>query len=452
MLVIISDLHLTDGSSGTTISNRAFKIFRERLREMAYEASWREDGSFRPVKSIDIILLGDILDVIRSDKWLNDSIRPWNDPNSPQFLAKIREINDAILENNKTSLSVLKTLGSGDLKNRITLPPEENGRPAKVGHEPESENRITVEINIHYMIGNHDWFYHIDDSQYNTIRKSVVETMGLANNPEKPFAHDPGESRMIMKILDDHNVFARHGDIYDPFNYEEDRNASSLGDAIVVELLNRFPKEVVKQLGDELPKECLDGIKEIDNVRPLLLIPVWIDALLDKTCSGHPDLAKQVKEIWNNLADDFLKLPFVTKRDKWWNPLDVVDKLQLGLKFSSKFSFDAIADVIKWFMKSNKNGGGSYSKFALKEQAFSNKKGFIVYGHTHHTEVVPLDTYDHKNQIHLNSGTWRAVFEMTKAESSIPRFVGYRIMTYLSFFKDDERGGRKFEVWSGSLG
>jgi len=35
MLVIVSDLHLTDGSSGTTIDPDAFSIFRERLKGLA---------------------------------------------------------------------------------------------------------------------------------------------------------------------------------------------------------------------------------------------------------------------------------------------------------------------------------------------------------------------------------------------------------------------------------
>jgi len=36
MLVIISDLHLTDGTSGETIRAGAFRAFRESLRELAW--------------------------------------------------------------------------------------------------------------------------------------------------------------------------------------------------------------------------------------------------------------------------------------------------------------------------------------------------------------------------------------------------------------------------------
>jgi hypothetical protein len=64
MLVIISDLHLTDGTSGETIRPGAFRALRENLRELAYDASWRSDKKYVPVDGIDLVLLGDILDII----------------------------------------------------------------------------------------------------------------------------------------------------------------------------------------------------------------------------------------------------------------------------------------------------------------------------------------------------------------------------------------------------
>jgi UDP-2,3-diacylglucosamine pyrophosphatase LpxH len=100
-----------------------------------------------------------------------------------------------------------------------------------------------------------------------------------------------------------------------------------------------------------------------------------------------------------------------------------------------------------------KNGSvETYYQHTSEEQAVKDKKAFIVYGHTHHSEVVSLDNVNSKDQIYINSGTWRAVYEMAKADYKLPRFVNYKVMTYLAFFKDDERGGRKFESWSGSLG
>ena len=100
MLVIISDLHLWDGTIGVPISNRTFSLFASRLRELAFQASWRSDGQYRPITSLDILLLGDILDPLQSTRWYNESsgyVRPWSDNRSPAFLARLTEITHAIL-------------------------------------------------------------------------------------------------------------------------------------------------------------------------------------------------------------------------------------------------------------------------------------------------------------------------------------------------------------------
>ena len=54
MFVIISDLHLTDGTSGETIREGAFRAFRERLRDLAYDASWRANGKgkYQPIDEL----------------------------------------------------------------------------------------------------------------------------------------------------------------------------------------------------------------------------------------------------------------------------------------------------------------------------------------------------------------------------------------------------------------
>ena len=454
MLVIISDLHLTDGTSGETIGSHAFKIFRERIRNLAYEASWRSNGKYVPLKELDIILLGDVLDVIRSQKWIETDLRPWDDSTNEDFIKVVAQINEDILGNEK-NVESFKVLRGMSLKNEITLPPATAyGKPAKVGHHYQADQRIPVSVKIHYMVGNHDWFYHLPGKGYNEIRKKVVETLGLANEPNLPFSHDPAESKELSNVLKAHKVFARHGDIFDAFNYENDRNQSSLGDAIVVELLNRFPTAVEKEFGHQLPKECTNGLKEIDNVRPHLMIPFWIEGLLQRTCSSQ-ESKKNVKKVWNDLADKFLELDFVKERDqnfKW----DNVDALQAGLKISQLTSFEKINSII---MKVKKllQGEESYFKDAMKENEFKNREAkFIVYGHTHGYELVPLDCNSANgsdfNQMYINSGTWRTVHQLSQANPEAKKFISYKVMTYLAFFKNDERAGRDFEVWTGQLG
>ena len=79
MLAIISDLHLTDGTTGTKAAASAFHGFANRLSDLAMQASWRADGYYRPIKQLDLLLLGDVFDVIDSNKWLASDVRPWHD-------------------------------------------------------------------------------------------------------------------------------------------------------------------------------------------------------------------------------------------------------------------------------------------------------------------------------------------------------------------------------------
>lgn len=472
MLVIVSDIHLTDGTSGKTIKEGAFRVFRQRLRDLAYDASWRAQPNnnkvprYKPIETLDIILLGDILDVIRSDKWLMNGqrgVRPWHFDQSAgidgRLAKKVDQITSDIVRNNKNSLDVLKGLSSGRKASHwVTLAPAtRDGKPDDtVGWEPEDPRRLRVEVRIHYITGNHEWFFSLPGQPYDKIRSKIKAAMGLANDPKVPFPHDPEESADIRKILNEHHVWARHGDIYDSFNYQDNqgRLASSLGDVIVIELLNRFPHEIDKL---DVPKSLKENLKEIDNVRPLFFIPLWIDGSLRRSGANRKQI-KEVKSVWDNLVDKFLRIDFVKNQDSFWNPLDDVDKLEVLLKFSKGISLSTLSKIVNWYGKNVTTKVESYYKKALTESAFKNRTAqFVVYGHTHRNEIIPLDitklTEEKElKQIYLNAGTWRRVHTLAQSNTKDAEFVDYNIMTYLAFFKGDERLGRAFEAWSGALG
>src|ERR1700733_15414081 len=128
MLVIISDLHLTDGTSGATISPWAFEIFVQELRDAAISASWRADGKYRPVARVDLVLLGDSLDVIRSARWLDAAVRPWDSTDRPEMVELVTKITSDILTRNEPSLNLLRNLAT---PGQFTIPAaDRQGRPA----------------------------------------------------------------------------------------------------------------------------------------------------------------------------------------------------------------------------------------------------------------------------------------------------------------------------------
>ncbi len=460
MLVLISDLHLTDKSS-ETVRPGAFRLFCERMHDLAYDASWRAPAKpggkrvYRPIEEMDLVLLGDILDVIRSDRWHVGAARPWSRTNSKPFRDKVRSITKGILANNASGLALLKDLMDPESKLMTVPRAGPNGKPVTGAWDLTSQKRVRVTVRIHYMVGNHDWFYHLDDRAFDAIRKLVVDAFGLANDPAQPFPHDPAESTTVKRVLDAHEVFARHGDIYDPFNFEGNRDTSSLGDAIVVELLSRFPKKVGRALGSTAAvRPLLDGLNEIDNVRPLVMVPAWVDGLIRRTVKDRRQAAK-VRAVWDRLANRFLQLQYVLDRDTY-SPVDRVDLLQVILRLSGVVSKMRTARVMDWIGRYVGGRGVADYKDALSEPSYRYRSArFIVYGHTHEHVVVPLDTSgappNEYRRVHLNTGTWRRVHELARAYPDDEAFIDRYVMTYLAFFKDDERGGHHFESWSGSL-
>lgn len=461
MLVIISDLHLTDGTTGKTIAPDAFERFRGRLQELAYYASYRGDsGTYKPLEQLDLVLLGDILDVVRSTKWSDeqpghpDYARPWNDLENDKERAslarKVDQITDAVLAENQASLKQLRRLSK---EKPLSLPPATaNGFPAR------NVKRQPIETRIHYLAGNHDWFWVIDKPEFEPIRQKVVSALGLVN-PPGPFAHDPADSAALSETYAQHQVFARHGDIYDPFNFDKEkgRSAASLGDAIVVDLMNRFPHEARLRLGgsgDPNLDALLDGLDELSNVRPSLLVPVWIQGLT-KRHNIAKETGNKVKQIWNDIADKALESPFVRAQDSW-SPFDTVDLLETTLRFSRALSFHSIAELVTWIQERLWGGDSSFAKFALKEEAFLNQSAkYFIYGHTHHYETVPLYTSNKDgkpyDQRYFNSGTWHPLHEITIFKPREQTFIEHNVLTFLAFYKDDERKGRAYETWTGTL-
>lgn len=453
MLVIISDIHLGDGTAAGSISPSAFHLFSNRLRETAYYASFRKDGSYRPIESLDVLLMGDILDPLHSTLWLDTApgaanyTRPWTDISNLTFANTLADTTKAILNVNREALEILQRCANGEV---ILLP------PANARGEPDSDSkeRIPVRARIHYMVGNHDWYYHLPGNAFNEIRKTVIEAMGLCNDCG-PFPYDLEEHPALREILASYQVYARHGDYYDKFNFnrEKGRDHAALGDVFTMDVCNRYPVEVQRRYGDQLPVGIIESLRCITNVRPALVTPLWISGQI-KRHAGSPALETELKHVWDDLCDQFLQLDVVREQDKAFK-FDIVDAMQLLIKISKRTSFETVNDIVLWVHDRLRENDHSLAENALREPAFlDNSARFVVYGHTHHHEITPLDSDgeppDEQNQFYINSGTWRSYYNLAVKDPAEQKFVQYQTLTYLTFYKDGERAGRHFETWSGA--
>jgi UDP-2,3-diacylglucosamine pyrophosphatase LpxH len=448
MLIILSDLHLNDGTSGETLSPEAFALFADRLKELAVTASWRSDGAYRPIERIDLVLLGDVLDLLHSNRWhAQGSVRPWDDPQSPGLIDQISRITGDILSQNQESFSTLRGLAT---EGEIAIPPMlRAARPASDADDQP------VLVRTHYMVGNHDWFYHLPGGAYDALRQKLVDQMGLANRADRPFPHDITESDELLQTMRRHKVTARHGDAFDPLSFEGDRDLSGLTDAVTLDLVGRFVVEVEQNLGHELPDAAVLALREIDNFRPLLLIPAWIEGLLERTCP-HPAVRKRVKQLWDRLAEELLASRLVRERDAL-SSANLVDGLSRALRFSKRRSNGWTTATAEWLRAIRGADSDSLVAHALTEPDFRNRRAkHVVYGHTHAAEIVPLDASHAEgyvlDQVYFNAGTWRRIYRPASFAPAGHEFIATDTFSYLAFFQGDERKGRTFETWTGTLG
>ena len=468
MLVIISDLHLTDGTSGETIDEKAFRIFRNRVSDMAYDASWRmaddkadkAGGQYKPIERIDILFLGDIVDMIRSEQWntRGEEDMPWTEQRSEAFFDNICKIAEGVLAFNKKSFAILKGIANGGIKipaSMTVLTSDKDKIEQKIG-SVASEEKFAPEVRIYYMVGNHDWFLYINDPRMDTIRNRIIDELGLANERDKPFPFYPSENPALLQTQIDHHVYALHGDIFDKTNYRSpDRDRSSIGDVVVLKLLNEVPKTIEQEIRkperigtvqdiDEFIKE----LHEIDNLRPYTLAPKWISEVIRKHGLDERLINDCIRGALRKLIQDYTKNPLVSPH------LGTVVLFKIAeLMLKGHLTMEDLSTVIHWSGQ-DKNDFESYRQHALElaDREDGRNKMFYIMGHTHDPEIVPMSSFTtggkQYSQIYMNTGTWRTLHKEGIRDKTM---ISYKTMTIAGFFKGDERMGHNFEFWTGSL-
>lgn len=476
MLVFISDLHLSDMTTCGMLDAGAFEVFVDDLKWMVQHACERADKSFTPVVRVDLVMLGDVFDLLRSPRWhdmIDDDdddleIRPWtpeldDDPGAAhaRLAAKVERIVTAIIAQNMKGIDRLRELVQKQIEVR-----DRDGRPH------------FVPVRIWYMAGNHDWMLYVGRPAYDGARKQIIAAFGLSNPADQPFPHTIADAPdALQEAFERHGVIvAQHGDIHDGENYQLDlgdhddgqtvgrgtRAKSSVGDAFVIEFLNRLPAAILRELAgesDQVREEFERALKEIENVRPYSAVPQWLESVLQQFSSGDDGVnrrySRAMRRAIRGCLERLLQLDFVKSCGQW----DFVDKLQVlskamlipkSIKFASALTTvldgqnstylaHAIEELNKWCSRVD-DTNSSYAKF-------------IVFGHSHMPEVVPLDIEHGKTWFYLNTGTWRVVHQRCVAtDRSRIRFVGHYVMSSVAVYDGNERRGRPYETWAGTLG
>lgn len=426
MLVTISDLHLNDGTVCKQTSQSSARLFFDSIKIQAEKARLRLDGSSKPIDQIDVVMNGDIFDFIRSDRWFNNSIRPWDAPRDTADT--VLEITQNIIENNKVFLETFRNYS----ENGILLDGDTDPTP----------------VNVHYLVGNHDWFLLGRYRGYLHARKLVADAFGLKSSE---FQWEIERDEELFKLCLDHQVYIRHGDMYDDFNYHEfiGRMGPSIGDAIAIELVTNFPNLVKKMISNKFPDDDLsvefcEALEELDNIRPSSLVPVYINNIIKNiTPKKHKSIVRAAfKQCTKNI--ELSEIYKYVKDRSWFTTLK--------LKIANFLSQISPSCVIRIVAKITGVFPDVYQRAAAKEHFIkSGECKYVVYGHTHVPAMKGIGITKNKKQIYFNSSTWRPIHEEIPAKyDGLPYFT-HNTMTWVAFYKDGERKGREYEVWTGAL-
>lgn len=445
MLVFISDLHFVDGSAGEhNPPTKAFEYFFDDLVSIASKES-------NQIKEIKIVLLGDVFDLLRTEKWFpfDENERPWG-YGEAEIEKHAQEILTKILTHKENS-QTFQTIKDGveSLKDRC---------------QKFAQCRLESTPRLFYIPGNHDRLV----NKYSSLRVEVCKCLGIPrewHNPADPFPHVHEDLR--------YGVFARHGHEFDIFNYEggssytlPDYERVPIGDPITTELVSRLPYEAGLYLqGQGMPLDEIQPIKarlqEIENVRPLSAVIEW---LLYQVKQEEEPVVKQAIEaaidkaitLFNEL--NYVKLWF-ERHDRWG--FDEADKIRVFLSLLTKLRLSTMDSFMHLVEKAKDMG--FFVKDDLREAApqelsrLDPRFRYVVYGHTHEPLVVALRSDaplagDPRplEKVYLNTGTWRSRYYKADQDRS---FMRWKNMTYVIFYREDERKERKadFETWTGTL-
>jgi UDP-2,3-diacylglucosamine pyrophosphatase LpxH len=427
MLVFISDLHFIDGTAGAhNIKPKAFDYFFDDLKGIIADEN-------NAIQEVIFVFLGDIFDLLRTTYWLTTPVdeTPWGPPAKAGALKLHAEtLLDAITANSDNQASLKKI------------------QKAFAKIQPKVQK-----FEVLYIPGNHDRLI----NQWSSLRSKVCENLSLSHDPDVEFPH--------FTPFEDYGVFARHGHEFDSHNYEggatfspADYQQVPIGDPITTELISRLPFELKNRL-DAItipPAEkarIVENFQEIDNVRPLGAVVEW---LLHQVQDKPQWLIDLIEDTVDAVIRHFNELDFVkawfARHDKWLDPFDRADQIQIALYILEKFK---VFSLEKLFSLATKAGGLKLGDPLLdaapdEPALISPNIRYVVYGHTHEPLVAPIRTRGDQGQLYVNTGTWRARYQKAIRDNS---FISWKNMTYVIFYRQDERPGRQadYETWTGTL-
>jgi UDP-2,3-diacylglucosamine pyrophosphatase LpxH len=381
MIVLVSDLHLADDPARSTIN-------AQRLLDRLYQIilGAREAG----VRETTLVLLGDIFEILRSEIWIKRELRPWQDC-ADDHIDAVAEIAGRIIAANGVFFDRLAGLA----------------------------RQCDSFLQLIYIPGNHDRALNtkMGTRGRELIRSKLPSLVARDGRPPKHLGDEfPGHL-----VNEEHGLVARHGHEFDPANrYEE--GLVALGDAVVVEFVQRLPMRVREALKLDDGDDSLDFLHEMDNVRPHSpkVLMDWLDINLAGKGDIRPHVIKEIDKALGNTLAELFSLNGSVPFGSFAGVNRSVGVLLRALKVLSKYR------VLRPLARALPGGKSQspYPTLALNVLHLSHSLNenfrYFVCGHTHVPVSVPLTLGQHNGgqiPLYFNTGTWRRVHRIADGVS-----------------------------------
>jgi UDP-2,3-diacylglucosamine pyrophosphatase LpxH len=442
MLVLISDLHLTDEHAAKNVNPEAFRLFGSEVAATARK---------RGAKEVQVVLLGDTIDFGRTDYWFRHGIapeqRPWGGHLDPatgmnsDTVAIERQFMDILRDilRSPTAQQLIATLA--DLE------------------------RETPEFTVRYVVGNHDRVLWNFPRLQVEIRKAIPQIVSFEYGVES----------------DEYAVVARHGHEWDLNTHGwEFRNKvllprenvgrfspeayriQAIGEAVTAELMGGLIYHAAR-LGT--PPPIVDQLKDVNNLRPMLHVFEWLEWI------GAHETREDQQRLYHALRlalDGLLSCSLAKRWDRMRTDLlvsaDLIDRFQQarGLILGPDFgTFRGRVGGLKrlertfpfLFKEEETLRDGARSEEVFRNPPSGKPIQRVIYGHTHRAR----HDYFHGNQdgtvrMYVNTGTYLPL--ITEADDG-ESFASSIQMVYVYVYRADEDlegkhpGTTSMDIWTG---
>jgi UDP-2,3-diacylglucosamine pyrophosphatase LpxH len=433
----MSDLHFSEAQSTQIGGYR----FNRNLPPEAFRSYFLEINQLakaNDIDKVDFILAGDILEITRSEIWLDEGQRPYIN-------------NGDVKAGSEVEATILKIIDA-------------IGKEEKVAETlacfREIQKFFDMPVSLHAILGNHDRLVNATEKTRNVFR----QLLGLGES-DLPIAY-----YMIVEDKDHKPCcLIRHGHEYDPSNFsmnvdkldvipthisEEYYQQATLGDITTSEFGTALPWLFVETYGEEnilndkILMALYKRLMEFDDVRPTT---AWLSYLFATPGVKKAETWEKIKPLFTeviNTLSDHEQFNLTLKQSQTVSKAGRI--LLLGVLRSGFFKkgipYWIIKRIMKMVAKSIKLK--SQVKWAKKEALILDKNSgckCVISGHSHFSEVSLISAKNEDEQYYINTGTWRNVIPATKNFKDFGRLKALtKVMVFLPWESETLDEGRSW--------